>query len=125
LSRHYDVWCTEQPAEAFDQLDYARCVGVNFIDTAEMYPVPMTAPDWMPGSTEEIVGNYLSKIGSVQRDDLVVATKITGYMTNSFVAAVRTAPPAGKPFPDCRLDAESIHTACTASLRRLQTDRLI
>lgn len=111
-------------AEAFEQLDYARSVGVNFIDTAEMYPVPMTAPDWIPGSTEAIVGNYLSKIGSVQRDDLVVATKITGYMTNSFVAAVRTAPPAGKPFPDCRLDAESIHTACTASLRRLQTDRI-
>eukprot|EP00548_Thalassiothrix_antarctica_P011967 CAMPEP_0194155142 /NCGR_PEP_ID=MMETSP0152-20130528/63329_1 /TAXON_ID=1049557 /ORGANISM="Thalassiothrix antarctica, Strain L6-D1" /LENGTH=62 /DNA_ID=CAMNT_0038861751 /DNA_START=200 /DNA_END=384 /DNA_ORIENTATION=+ len=50
--------------DAFEQLDYAISKGINFIDTAELYPVPVSAPDWIPGKTEEIVGNYIHKIGS-------------------------------------------------------------
>jgi len=37
--------------------------GVNFIDTAEMYPVPSSAPGWKPGCTEEIIGKWLAKVG--------------------------------------------------------------
>eukprot|EP01083_Nonionella_stella_P291225 991024_1 len=109
--------------DAFQQLDYARSRGVNFIDTAELYPVPLTAPDWRAGATEEIVGNYLNQIGASQRDDLVVASKICGYFPNSPVASVRTVPPT-EPLPDCRLDDKSVKMACDASLRRLQTDRV-
>ena len=109
--------------EAFEQLDYARSQGVNFIDTAELYPVPLTAPDWRAGATEEIFGNYLHKIGKAQRDELVVASKICGYFPNSPVASVRTVPPT-EPFPQGRLDEKSVKLACDASLRRLQTDHV-
>ena len=83
----------------------------------------MTAPDWRAGATEEIVGNYLNDIGSAQRDELVVASKICGYFPNLPVASVRTVPPSLPP-PDCRLDEKSVKMACDASLRRLQTDRV-
>ena len=53
-------------------LDRAMDAGINFIDTAEMYPVnPVTA-----GDTEMILGNCLKKRG--KRDDLVIANKVTG-----------------------------------------------
>ena len=49
-------------AEAHEQLDYAiKQRGVNFIDTAEMYPVPMSDPSWMPGTTEKFIGSWLAK----------------------------------------------------------------
>lgn len=109
--------------EAFEQMDYARDSGVNFIDTAELYPVPLFASTWRAGATEEIVGNYLHKIGPAARDELVIATKVAGYMPKSAVAAARCVPPSN-PLPDCRLDAASVKAACDASLRRLQTDRI-
>ncbi|CAB9498616.1 gated potassium channel subunit beta [Seminavis robusta] len=111
--------------DANEQLDYARDFGINFIDTAELYPVPLTAPEWRAGTTEEILGNYLKKIGSAARDELVVATKVAGFFPNSPVAAQRSVPPiTDGPLPDCRLDSQSVNTACDASLRRLQTDRI-
>ena len=111
--------------DAFEQIDYARSMGCNFIDTAELYPVPLTAPEYRAGATEEIVGEYLNKIGSSERDELVVATKVAGYFPSSPVAAARSYPNAPiDPAPDCRLDKESIRDAVHASLRRLQTDRI-
>lgn len=59
-------------AEAFAQLDYAIGSGINFIDTAEMYPVP-PKPETQ-GETERILGQYIKARGN--RDDLVIATKI-------------------------------------------------
>lgn len=109
--------------DAFEQLEYARNSGVNFIDTAELYPVPLTAPNWQAGRTEEIIGEYIKQIGG-ERDELVIATKIAGFIPNSSIAAARTVPPTEEPYPDCRLDAKSIQSACDASLRRLQTDRI-
>ena len=112
--------------DAFCQLDYAtqQC-GVNFIDTAELYPVPLTAPTWKAGVTETILGNYLHRIGTQARDELVIATKVAGYFPQSPVAAERHVPPLTiPPLPDGRLDAASIRTACEASLRRLQTDHI-
>lgn len=66
---------TEQ--EAFQQLDFALDRGVNFIDTAEMYPVPPKAET--QGLTEQYIGNWLAKSGKRekwywQRKSLVHAT---------------------------------------------------
>ncbi|KAL7525828.1 hypothetical protein ACHAWF_001525, partial [Thalassiosira exigua] len=111
--------------EAFAQLDYAISRGVNFVDTAELYPVPLTAKEWRAGKTEEILGDYIAKIGPAQRDELVVATKIAGYFPSSPMAAARSFPDAPiDPPPDCRLDAASVKDAVHASLRRLSTDRI-
>ena len=61
-------------AQAFEQLQYAVERGVNFIDTAELYPVPPKAQTYT--RTEEIIGQWLKLRG--KHDDLVIATKIAG-----------------------------------------------
>ena len=61
-------------AEGFEQMDYALDQGVNFIDTAEMYPLATRAETY--GRTEEIIGNWMAARGS--RDKVVIATKIVG-----------------------------------------------
>ena len=60
--------------EAFQQLDYALERGLFFWDTAEMYPVP-PKPETQ-GSTETIIGNWITKHGG--RDKLFLASKIAG-----------------------------------------------
>src|SRR5579872_6361900 len=60
--------------EAHQQLDYAVAQGVNFIDNAEMYPIPRNAKT--QGRTEEYLGNWIKKRGI--RDKLIIATKISG-----------------------------------------------
>ena len=113
----WGVQNTEEEAHA--QLDYAvKERGVNFIDTAEMYPVPSSDSRWKPGRTEEIIGNWLEKNQEL-RKELVVATKVSGYQAKSETAGNRTTPP-GAPAP-ARLDKASVHAACDASLRRLKT----
>jgi len=113
------------PEDAFAQLDYARSRGINFIDTSEIYPVPLTASEWRAGATEEIVGQYIEKIGGSQRDELVIATKVAGFFPSSPIAAARSYPDAPlDPMPDCRLDGASVKDAVHASLRRLKTDRI-
>ena len=108
-------------AEAHEQLDFAlKERGVTMVDTAELYPVPLTAPEWQAGRTEEYIGTWLEK-NPEWRSKIVLATKICGFMARSKVAAARTEPPAD-PRPDCRLDRESVRAACEASLRRLKTD---
>lgn len=61
-------------SEAHEQLDYAVGEGINFIDTAEMYPVPGRAET--QGRTETYIGNWLEQRG--KRDDLIIATKVSG-----------------------------------------------
>lgn len=95
---------TEQ--EAFEQLDYAVDQGVNLIDAAEMYPVPPRAET--QGLTETYLGNWLKNRG--KRDDLVVATKVTG---RSGMDYLRGGP---------RLTREQIHQAVNDSLKRLRSD---
>src|SRR3546814_18056279 len=60
--------------EAFAQMDYAFEQGVNFIDTAEMYPIATSAETY--GRTEENVGNWLQARSN--RDNTVVPTPIVG-----------------------------------------------
>ncbi|MEZ9594926.1 NADP(H)-dependent aldo-keto reductase [Shewanella sp. 10N.261.52.F9] len=96
-------------AQAFEQLDYAIGEGINFIDTAEMYPVPPEAET--QGETERILGNYLKQRGN--RDNLIIASKV--------------AAPGGKSDyirPNMALDWRNIHAAVDASLERLQLDTI-
>ena len=93
-------------AEGHAQLDYAVARGVNFIDTAEMYPTTPLAKETV-GRTEEIVGSWLKTAG--RRDEVIVATKITGAGSDK----VRDGAP---------ITAETIAAAVEGSLRRLQTE---
>ena len=96
--------------EAFEQLDYALGQGVNFIDCAEMYPVPPRPETY--GATEEIIGNWLQKCG--KRAEVILASKVTGRgAANSGVGHIRGGP---------RLDRAQILKACDDSLSRLKTD---
>ena len=109
--------------EAHQQLDYAISRGVNFLDTAEVYPVPSSAPGWKPGRSEEHIGRYIAKHPDI-RSKLIIATKISGFSPSSQTVANRhpdrTYDAAN--LPAARLDAQSIQEACDASLRRLRTD---
>lgn len=93
--------------EAHEQLDYAVSRGVNFIDAAEMYPVPPRAET--QGRTETFVGSWLK---GQARDKIVVATKITA--PGRGFAWVRGGPKA--------VDGKEVGDAIEGSLRRLQTD---
>ncbi|MBE9126099.1 MULTISPECIES: NADP(H)-dependent aldo-keto reductase [unclassified Coleofasciculus] len=93
--------------DASEQLDYAVSQGVNFIDTAEMYPVPGRAET--QGKTEEYIGQWLVK---QQRDKLIIATKIAG--PTSRISWIRE----GKR----QIDRPNIEQAVEDSLKRLQTD---
>lgn len=94
-------------AEGHAQLDYAFSQGINFIDTAEMYPVP--AQEATHGATERIVGNWLRKTG--KRDQLVLATKIAG--PNRGLGYIRE---------DLRYTPQTIRMSVDKSLSQLQTD---
>lgn len=93
-------------AEGHAQLDYAFSRGVNFIDTAELYPVPAEAKH--SGRTSEIIGTWLRKTGN--RDKVVIASKIAGG--GDYTRHIRTT----------GFSPQSIHDAVNGELRRLQTD---
>ena len=94
---------------SFEIMDRAFDAGIDFYDTAEMYPVPPNAD--LVGRTEEIMGRWLK---TKPRDSVIVATKITGPAHGWFVPPVRHGHSA--------LDRVQITRAVEASLRRLQTD---
>ena len=96
--------------EGFAQMDYAYERGVNFIDVAEMYPVPPKSDTY--GDSEIIVGNWLKERGL--RDKIVLATKVTGNAAhNAGFDHIRGGPD---------LSAGQITEAIEGSLKRLQTD---
>jgi aryl-alcohol dehydrogenase-like predicted oxidoreductase len=97
-------------AEAHAQLDYAIDQGVNFIDTAEGYPVTPVSR-LTQGKTEEYIGTWLAKRG--RRDDIILATKIAGPSRDS-ERVFRGG--------NNRLDRRNVELAIDDSLRRLQTD---
>lgn len=100
------TWGTQNTeAEGHGQLDMALDHGIDFLDTAEMYPVP--PKEEHVGGTETVIGNWIAKTG--RRDDIVIATKVSGY-NESFV---RKGQPVGP---------ETLTEALEGSLRRLQTD---
>ena len=93
-------------AEAHAQLDYAISRGVNFIDTAEMYPVAPRAET--VHRTESYIGSWLKR---QQRDKFILATKIAGPARG--FSWIRGTP---------RINREHITAAIDGSLRRLRTD---
>jgi len=100
------TWGTQNTeSEGHEQMDYAVDHGVNFIDTAEMYPVnPMSVKT--AGRTEQIVGSWLAS--RKNREKVIIATKVSG--------------PGTRLRDDPGLSRQSIFSAVEGSLKRLQTD---
>lgn len=94
-------------ADAHAQLDYALAQDINFIDTAEMYPVPPKAETFT--RTETMIGPWLKRQA---RDKIILGSKAAGPRRN--IDWIRGGPTG--------LDRENIRTAVHDSLRRLQTD---
>ncbi|CAI8169386.1 MAG: General stress protein 69 [Bacteroidota bacterium] len=92
--------------EAFEQMDYALDKGVNFFDTAELYPVPANADTY--ADTERIIGRWFAQRN--KRDKVVLATKIAG--PGAYTAHIRTT----------GFSPDSLREALEGSLTRLKTD---
>lgn len=95
--------------ESFKIMDKAYERGVNFFDTAELYPVPPTSEN--SGLTEKIVGKWLK---DRQRDSIILATKVAGASSGWFVPPIRHGLTS--------LDRFHIKRAIEGSLKRLGTD---
>lgn len=134
---------TEESMNILDH--YVFELGGNFLDVAEMYPVPVRE-DWA-GRSEEIVGEWLAsrtaapsskdsaakeagdkkRLKTLRREDIIIATKVAGprFSGKAFVAANREKALGGAaPDPPVSPDysRSQIFRACEASLKRLQTD---
>lgn len=96
-------------AEAHSQLDYALDRGINFVDTAEMYPIGGNAEIF--GSTERHIGSWIKKSG--KRHAIVLATKIAG--PNRGMEYIRNPLDFSK---------KNIIEAVELSLKNLQTDTI-
>jgi len=95
-------------AEAHEQMDFAVSNGVNFFDTAEMYPVPPKKET--QGKTEEFIGSWFGKTG--RRNDIILASKVAGPGMMDYLRG------------GAQLIPSQINAALDASLQRLQTDYL-
>jgi aryl-alcohol dehydrogenase-like predicted oxidoreductase len=94
--------------EGIAQIERAKAYGINFIDTAEMYPVPPRAQTY--GKTEEIIGEYFQKHGD--RADWILASKIAG--PGNGIGHIRDG--------NLKHNRSHIVAALDASLKRLKTD---
>ena len=95
-------------SEAFEQMDYSLDHGVNFFDTAELYPVPATPERY--ADTERIIGNWL--LSRNNREKIILASKIAG--PGDYTAHIRKT----------GFKENSIEDAINGSLKRLKTDYL-
>ncbi len=95
-------------AEAHNQLDAALAAGVNFIDTAELYPVPPIAETYT--LTEQYLGNWIKKRGN--REKIILASKVASRSDG--LSHIRG--------DHACLDRTNIEQALNGSLERLQTD---
>ena len=97
-------------ADSFAMMDKALELGINLIDTANVYGVPQPPPEWRgEGIAEQIIGRWLAQ-GGGRREKVVLATKV--YQ------------PMGLGPNDQGLSAYHIRRACEESLRRFQTDHI-
>ena len=103
----FGSWSDE--AESFKIMDKAYDRGINFFDTAEIYPVPPKKE--YAGETEIRIGKWLK---GKQRDSLIIASKVAGAANGWFVPPIRHGFTA--------IDKFHIKTAIEGSLKRLQTD---
>ena len=93
--------------EGHDQMDYSYDRGINFFDTAELYPVPPSLET--QGETEKIIGSWLKKTG--KRDKIIIASKVAG--PSSFSQHIRK---------NMSYSKATINEAINNSLKRLRTD---
>jgi len=103
----FGSWSDEK--ESFRMMDKSIDRGINFFDTAELYPVPPNAKD--AGKSEEIIGKWLK---GKQRDKIILASKVAGAANGWFVPPIRHGMTA--------VDKFHIKTAVEGSLKRLGTD---
>jgi aryl-alcohol dehydrogenase-like predicted oxidoreductase len=103
-------------SQAHEQLDYALSRGLNFIDTAEMYPIPVGAATH--ATTESYIGNWMKARGfdKAKRSELILASKVAG--PGRGMAWVRQ----GNRAEVGELTKKDIILACETSLSRLKTD---
>ena len=94
--------------DAFEQMDYAVDQGINFFDTAEIYPSPCTEKTY--GTTEKIIGNWFEK--KKNRNKIILASKISG----PGLSWVREG---GSQYTE-----QNIKDALENSLKRLKTDHI-
>jgi len=105
----FGSWSDEK--ESFKIMDKAVDRGINFFDTAELYPIP---PDVKyAGLTEEIIGKWL-KSNKKKRENLIIASKVAGAANGWFVPPIRDGLTA--------IDSFHIKKAIEGSLKRLGTD---
>ncbi len=97
--------------DSFAIMDKAYDAGINFFDTAELYPVPPKSQ--LAGITESIIGEWLK---NKPRDSLIIASKVAGAANGWFVPPIRHGLTA--------LDRFHIERAVEGSLKRLKTDYL-
>ena len=98
-------------AEAHEQLNYAwDAAGINFLDTAEIYPVPPKKET--QGLTDRYIGSWLK---GRPRDSVVLASKVSGYGRQDYLRAGGAQP---------RVTAPQIVESVDASLARLGTDHI-
>ncbi len=103
------TWGEQNSADdAFVQIERSKAAGVNFIDTAEMYPVPPRAETY--STTEQIIGDYFAKHGD--RADWVLASKVAG--PGNGIDYIRRG--------QLKHNRAHITAALDASLKRLRTD---
>lgn len=95
-------------SEGHAQIERAKASGINFIDTAEMYPVPPRAETY--SKTEQIIGSYFKQRGD--RADWILASKIAG--PGNSITHIRDG--------QLKFNRQHIVSALDASLKRLQTD---
>ena len=101
------TWGSQNSQEdANRQIEISLNHGINFLDTAEMYPATPRSAETQ-GDTERIIGHWFNK--SRQRSNIILATKITGKGFKS----IRNGDP---------ISVANLRTALEGSLRRLQTD---
>ena len=98
---------TTSEKDGHEQMDLSIDAGINFFDTAEMYPTCPLRPE-TTGDTEVIIGNWIDKNRS-KRSDIILATKISGIGYE----AVRSGE---------GINRDSIKVAIEGSLQKLKTD---
>lgn len=103
----FGSWSDEK--ESFKIMDKSVERGINFFDTAELYPVP-PREDYA-GLTEEIIGKWLK---GKKRENLIIASKVAGAANGWFVPPIRNGMTA--------IDKFHIKSAIEGSLKRLGTD---